>query len=68
MQKSYHGTGDIYASVFAGMLLNGYDTLKSASVAADFVVDCIKDTICDESHFYGVHFEKNLYKLGKYIK
>lgn len=68
MERSYHGTGDIYASVFAGMLINGYDTLTSASVAADFVVKCIEDTIQDESHFYGVHFEKNMHLLGKYIK
>ena len=67
-ERSYHGTGDIYASVFAGMLINGYDTLKSASVAADFVVKCIEDTLQDDKHFYGVHLEKNLHVLGKYVK
>lgn len=68
MSRSYHGTGDIYASVFVGMVLNGYDYLESASRAADFVVKAIADTIEDSEHFYGVHFERNMHLLGKFIK
>ncbi len=68
MPRSYHGTGDIYASVFVGALLNGYDYLASATCAADFVVKCIADTLDDSEHNYGVHFEPNMHLLGKYIK
>ena len=67
MPKSFHGTGDVFASVFVGMVLNGHSYLKSASRAADFVVKAIKDTIGDVEHNYGVHFEKNLHRLGKFI-
>ena len=60
MEKSYHGTGDCYASAFTGSLMQGGSILESASLAADFVVESIKKTIDDDSHPYGVKFEKAL--------
>ncbi len=63
MEKSSHGTGDIYASVFTGALMRGKSVLESASVAADFVVECIKCTAQEENHWYGARFEPVLYLL-----
>ena len=55
-----HGTGDCYASSFAGALLRGHNILESASIAADFVVETIRQSMGDPSHWYGVKFEKAL--------
>lgn len=60
MKVSMHGTGDCYASAFAGALLRGKSILEAASIAADFVVETIRQTIPDPSHWYGVKFEKAL--------
>lgn len=53
-----HGTGDVYASVVAGALMRGKPLLEAASLACDFVVECIKKTLDDKDHWYGVKFEK----------
>lgn len=62
-----HGTGDIYASAFAGSLLRGKSACISAKIAADYVVECIKETQKndenEEKHWYGAKFEPVLYKL-----
>jgi pyridoxine kinase len=55
-----HGTGDCYASSFAGALMRGHDILDAASIAADFVAETIRQTMGDESHWWGVKFEKAL--------
>lgn len=64
-----HGTGDVYASSFAGALMRGKSILEAASIAADFVVETIKATMPDPDHWYGVKFEKALpyliERLGK---
>ncbi len=60
-----HGTGDVYASVFAGSLMRGKSIKDSASLAADFVVECIKKTLDDKDHWYGVKFEKAIPYLVK---
>lgn len=63
INKSYHGTGDVYASSFLGAYLQNGDIFESAKIAAHFVVKCIKNTINDDSHWYGVKFEP---LLGEY--
>ncbi|MDO4490203.1 MAG: pyridoxamine kinase [Lachnospiraceae bacterium] len=60
ISKGSHGTGDCYAAAFTGALMQGRDTLEAAKIAADFVVECIKKTVDDDSHWYGVKFEKAL--------
>ena len=60
LHVAMHGTGDCYASAFAGALLRGHSLLQSASIAADFVVETIRKTMPDPSHWYGVKFEKAL--------
>ena len=68
INKSYHGTGDIYSSIFVGAYLNGLNAFDAASVAADFVVECIEYTLKDSSHWYGVKFEPLLNKFITGIK
>jgi len=68
LSHSCHGTGDIYASVFTGALMRGKTALESASIAADFVVECIKCTMKEPNHWYGARFEPVLYKLHDMLK
>lgn len=60
MRESYHGTGDIFSSVLTANLLNGKDIYEALKDACEFIVDSIKKTLPDESHFYGVKFEQVL--------
>lgn len=53
---STHGTGDLYASVFAGALLRGKTMGDAAALAADVVCESLKGT--PSSHWYGTCFEK----------
>lgn len=54
---SFHGTGDVFASVVAGALMTGKTLIEASTIAADIVVESIKATIGDDSHWYGVKFE-----------
>ena len=60
LNASKHGTGDCYASAFTGAIMQGKSELEAAKLAADFVVESIKKTIDDDSHWYGVKFEQAL--------
>lgn len=68
ISTSYHGTGDIYASCFVGLVERGYSYYEAAKISADFVVGCIASTLPDKEHFYGVHFESELKNLLKRIE
>jgi pyridoxine kinase len=57
-----HGTGDVFASVFAGAVLRGRDAFEATALAADIVCESIKATADD--HWYGVSFEKVIPKLA----
>lgn len=61
--KGCHGTGDVYASAFAGALMNGKTVFASAKIAADYTVKCIENTQDDTDHWYGVKFETALADL-----
>ena len=66
--QSFHGTGDVFASVCFSSLINGKTLAQSCSIAADFVCDSMKATLDDDRPiWYGVHFEKVL-ASGKYLK
>jgi len=54
---------DVFASVFTGAILKGYDAKKAAGIAADFVVDCLEETVKHPNHSYGPVFEPVLKKL-----
>ena len=56
--QSYHGTGDLFASVCVGGLMNGLSLERSAQVAAAFVSACIAATAANpQAGWYGVEFE-----------
>lgn len=65
ISKSYHGTGDVYSSAFVGSLMQGKEILEAASIAADFTVEAIRNTLDDAAHWYGVKFETALPGLIK---
>ena len=50
-----HGTGDVFASVFAGAVLRGLSASEAAALAADVVCESIRAT--PDDHWYGVNFE-----------
>ena len=54
--RNSHGTGDVFAAVFAGAVLRGKSALAAAALAADMVCAAIEAT--DPNHWYGVSFEK----------
>lgn len=56
LERMSHGTGDVFASVFAGAVMCGKTPLESAALAADVVCESIRATADD--HWYGVSFEK----------
>jgi len=58
LPQSFHGTGDLFASVCAGGLMNGLDLGASLRLAADMVVECIRLTAWKpDANWYGVEFE-----------
>ena len=61
--KGCHGTGDIFAAVFAGALMQGKNRLEAAKIAADFTCRCIENTLSAPAHWYGVKFEPLLPEL-----
>ncbi len=55
---SFHGTGDVFASVVAGSLFQGKSLIEAGTIACDIVVESIKATVGDDTYWYGVKFEK----------
>ena len=62
LARTCHGTGDVFASAFTGLLCRGFSAVNAASAAADFVLACIKRT--EPEHWYGVRFEPLLGALA----
>ena len=56
----YHGTGDIFSASFVAAMLKTHSIYSAAKMAADYVYRCIKVTLGDNSHWYGVKFEQLL--------
>ncbi|MBR5645426.1 MAG: pyridoxamine kinase [Treponema sp.] len=66
MPVSFHGTGDIFASVLTGALMKGFTLEKAYSLAADYVVESIKATLSHKDYnWYGVDFEAAMPYLVK---
>lgn len=63
LANSCHGTGDIYASAFVGAFTRGKTAYEAAKIAADYAVECIKETAKLDNHWYGAAFEPVLGKL-----
>lgn len=68
--KSFHGTGDIFASTFTGALMQNNVTKEEAlQIAVDFTADCIEATLKNSNaNWYGVDFETAIPKLIERIK
>lgn len=63
---AFHGTGDIYASLFLGALMRGHSVFESLDIAVDFTLLSMKKTLADPNYrTYGVNFEE---VLGDYAK
>lgn len=63
LPNSCHGTGDIYASAFVGALMRDKCAWDAARIAADYTVECIRETAKLPGHWYGAAFEPVLIKL-----
>lgn len=63
VEKSYHGTGDLFAAALVGALAGGKDILRSSEIAAEFTLTAIRNTFRAPAHWYGVKFETALPKL-----
>lgn len=61
--KSYHGTGDLFASVVVANLVKGNDILTALREGVEFTARSIGETIHDPNHPYGVHFERVLSRM-----
>lgn len=59
MVKSYHGTGDIFASTCVGAMMRGKNWKEALVLAANYTAECIRLTIEDPAgRTYGVNFEQ----------
>ena len=66
VEVSFPGTGDLFASVLCGGLMQGRTLPESAALAENFVHDCIVRTVeRGLPRFHGVDFEPLLKKLIK---
>ena len=63
LPNSCHGTGDIYASAFVGAKTIGKSAFDAAKIAAEYTMECIKETAKLDNHWYGAAFEPVIYKL-----
>lgn len=68
LANSCHGTGDAYASAFVGALMRGKSTQDAARIAADFTLECIRETAKLDNHWYGAAFELVIPKLIELLK
>lgn len=57
VERVCHGTGDIFTAAFTGAYLRGQSAFEAARLAADFTLECIRKTMDDPEHWYGVKFE-----------
>lgn len=62
LARNAHGTGDMFAAVFAGAVLRGKTAIDAAALAADTVCAAIEAT--DPDHIYGISFEKVIPRLS----
>lgn len=60
LPQNCHGTGDVFASTFTGVLLKNNNVYKAVEIACDYTLTCMIHTIDDKSHWYGTKFETTL--------
>lgn len=65
----YHGTGDIFSSVFVSSMVLGNGMEKSLNAAVKFTAMAIENTVKNQPElWYGVNFEGVLPKLHKLLE
>ena len=65
----FHGTGDIFASVFTGACSLGMNIQQCLDISVKYTLDCIEATIPHlKEMWYGSCFELCLGKLIEYVK
>lgn len=66
VDATYHGTGDVFASVSVGALMRGLSLKDAFALAADYTADTIRETLKNpEKPWYGVDFEATIPELVK---
>lgn len=61
VSASYHGTGDIFASVSVGALMRGASLHDAFALAADYTAETIRQTLKNpDKPWYGVDFESTI--------
>lgn len=69
LAAQFHGTGDIFASVVTGAITRGMTLAGALTLAVDFTLACIRNTMADHDHrWYGVNFESALGMLTEAAK
>lgn len=69
LPTSFHGTGDVFASVCVGSLMRGLSLEDAYRLAADYVVESIKETVSHTAYnWYGVDFEAVMPYLVKRLE
>lgn len=69
LSLSMHGTGDLFASVFSGLVTRGWNIEAAAHFAANFTGDCIAYSMRQEDHrWYGVDYEGMLGELIRRVQ
>ncbi|MBO5868136.1 MAG: pyridoxamine kinase [Oscillospiraceae bacterium] len=69
LERSYHGTGDIFSSTCVGAMMMGKPWQEAVQVAADYTAECIRLTMADpEGRAYGVNFEQGIPYLLERMK
>ena len=64
---SCHGTGDVFSSTMFGALMLGKTLYESMKIAVENTVNCIRHTMDDKDHWYGVKFEECIPDLIKML-
>ena len=61
IDAAFHGTGDLFASAFAGALLNNYSAYDAARLAVDYTAYTLNVTQNNKTHnWYGIDFEQTI--------
>ena len=68
VNRSFHGTGDMFAAAFVGALMQGKDVKRAVQIAGDFVLRAIEITVQSPAHWYGVRFESALGYLQRLLE
>lgn len=61
IDATFHGTGDLFTSTFAGALLNNYSAYDAARLAVDYTAYTLGVTQNNKTHnWYGIDFEETI--------